>query len=160
MEFRMTSHPLFLSLERPVIVNIRIVNASTVEPKCFCCPNWRQSGQLVIGNDYSNLIIISIGGGHSSCALSIIAFRMSQLEKLIRIFLNLGGKAKCYTRCLPSPQWLDREKLSLIRHPYDFILGFVRFFLGGVSSLQNCPVAYSVFFWGGGLIIAELPRGL
>ena len=34
---------LSLSLGRPVIVNIRIINASTVEPKCFCCPDWRRS---------------------------------------------------------------------------------------------------------------------
>ena len=38
MEFRITSS---LSIGRPVIVNIRIINAST--PKCLCCPDWRYS---------------------------------------------------------------------------------------------------------------------
>ena len=52
MKFRMTSPfclsvsvPLFLSLSlwRPVIVKICIIKASTVEPKCLCCSNWRCS---------------------------------------------------------------------------------------------------------------------
>ena len=34
---------LSLSLGRPVLVNIRIIYASTVEPKCLCWPDWRHS---------------------------------------------------------------------------------------------------------------------
>ena len=34
--------PAFLFLRRPVIVNIRIINASTVELKGFCRPDWRR----------------------------------------------------------------------------------------------------------------------
>ena len=44
MEFRMTNPPsLYLSLVRPVIVNICIINASTVEPKCRYSPDRRRS---------------------------------------------------------------------------------------------------------------------
>ena len=32
-----------LSLRRPVIVNICIINASIEEPKCLCYPDWRRS---------------------------------------------------------------------------------------------------------------------
>ena len=43
MELRMTSPSLSLSLSgRPVIVNIGIIDAFTVEPKCLYCPDWRR----------------------------------------------------------------------------------------------------------------------
>ena len=50
MEFRMTILLLFLSLSlgRPVIVNIRKINAFTEESKCLCGPDWRCSQILEI----------------------------------------------------------------------------------------------------------------
>ena len=68
MEFTMTSPlsfslslSLFLSLflRRPVIVNIRIINASTVEPKCLCCPDCKCSHifRNLFGKNYPRLNI-------------------------------------------------------------------------------------------------------
>ena len=50
---------LSLSLGCPVIVNICIINASTVERKCLCCQEWRRSqifrnlfGEIILGSTF------------------------------------------------------------------------------------------------------------